>query len=459
MQTQPPLRRGKFLVGILPEFSDDALSFMLDVRRYGDIVLSHFGPFPVYFLNSPTLNHQVLVEDADKYYKSAVTKAVLAPAIGTGIFTSDGDFWRRQRKLMQPAFHTKRIGAYADAMTRLTDTMLAAWRDGQTLMLDEQMAHLTMAIISKILFDAEMAQDLDAIGKSITTILKRSDERFNQVPTIPYWLPTKANRELREGVATLDALIQRFIDERRRAGYEDKGDLLSMLLEAQDDDGTGMTDKQLRDEAMTVFGAGHETTAVTLTWAFYLLAQHPDVEARLHEELAQVLGGRTPTLADLPNLKYTEMVIKEAMRLFPPAWGTSREPITDVTIGGYPVKKGSTVFINIYGMHRDERYFADAEAFDPLRWLPEREAEIPKHAYIPFGGGPRVCIGNALAMMEAKLVLATIAQRFTMDVAAGHPVVPQRMFTLRPKHGMKMVLRERETQHSVTPLEMALAGD
>ena len=350
---QPPLRPGKPIVGVLPEFTRDSLAFMLDVRRYGDFVRGNFGPFPVFFLSSPELIHQVLVEDADKYYKSSVTKSVLAPAIGNGIFNSDGSFWRRQRKLMQPAFHTKRIGAYADAMTRLTDALVEHWHGGQTLMLDQQMAHLTMEIISKILFDAEVEEDLTTISQSITAVLKRTDERFNQVPTIPYWIPNRTNRDLRRNIATLDALIQRFIDERRQAGYQDKGDLLSMLLEAQDDDGNGMTDKQLRDEAMTVFGAGHETTAVTLTWTFYLLSQNPQIEAHLHDELKRVLGGRTPTLADLPNLKYTEMIIKESMRLFPPAWGTSREPIQDVIIGGYPVKKGSTVFINIYGMHRD----------------------------------------------------------------------------------------------------------
>jgi cytochrome P450 len=304
-----------------------------------------------------------------------------------------------------------------------------------------------MRIIAKTLFDAEMEADVNEISESVTTILKRTDERFNQVPTLPYWLPTRANRELRSAIARLDAVIQRFVDERRRTG-EDKGDLLSMLLAAQDDDGGGMTDRQVRDEAMTLFGAGHETTAVALTWTFYLLSQHPEIEARLHEEIDRVLAERLPTLADLAHLSYTEMVIKEALRLYPPAWGTSREPIQDVAIGGYPVKKGATVFINIYGMHRDARFFPSPEVFDPERFSPEREKNIPKYAYLPFGMGPRVCIGNAFAMMEARLVLATIAQRVRLRLVPGHEVKPARMFTLRPKFGMKMIVEQRER---VTP--------
>lgn len=452
MKPIPPSPPGKFLIGHLPEFAADSLDFMLKTRAYGDIVHLRFGPFPAYVLNHPDHVHDVMVEEAGQYYKSTVVKNVMAPAIGNGIFTSDGSFWRRQRKLVQPAFHTKRIGAYADVMTRYAERMLTNWHDGDVLRIDEEMTHLTMRIIAKTLFDADMESDVNEIGEAVTTILKRTDERFNQVPTIPYWLPTRTNRDLRAGIARLDAVIQRFVDERRRTG-EDKGDLLSMLLAAQDDDGSGMTDRQVRDEAVTLFGAGHETTAVTLTWTFYLLSQHPEVEAKLHEEIDRMLGERPPTLADLPNLTYTEQVIKESMRLYPPAWGTSREPIQDVVIGDYPIKKGATVFINIYGMHLDARFFSNPEAFDPERFSPEREKDIPKYAYLPFGMGPRVCIGNAFAMMEARLVLATIAQRFRLSLAPGHVVKPERVFTLRPKYGMKMIVhaRDRGTLLAVMP--------
>jgi cytochrome P450 len=458
MQPKPPVRPGRFLVGVLPDFANDSLSFMLDLRKYGDMVLTHFGPFPAYFVHSPELVHDVLVENANHYQKTTVTRNVLEPVLGNGIFTSEGTFWRRQRKLMQPAFHTRRIGAYGEAMTRFAEELCDGWQDGDTRMVDEEMAHLTMRIISKILFDAEIPEDLKVISDSTTKVLQMADERFNQMPTLPYWLPTRLNRTLRANIEILDRLIQRFIDEGRASG-EDKGDLLSMLLAAQDDDGAVMTDKQVRDEAMTVFGAGHETTAVTLTWTWYLLSQNPQVEARLHDELRQVLNGRAATLADLPNLPYTEMIIKEAMRLYPPAWGTTREPLEDTTLGGYPIKKGSTIFINIYGMHRDARYFPDPDRFDPERWTAEREKDAPRYAYIPFGAGPRVCIGNALAMMEAKLVLATLAQSYRLTLAPGHVVKPQRMFTLRPQYGMKMIVHKRETIPAFAHPEVAMAGD
>ncbi|MCC6616761.1 MAG: cytochrome P450 [Anaerolineae bacterium] len=445
MPPRPAGLKGHFLLGNLPEFSADTLAFMLKMREYGDVVKLRFGPFPAYVLNHPDVVHDVLVTNADKHYKSSVTKNVLEPVLGNGIFTSDGEFWRRQRKLVQPAFHTKRIGAYADIITRYAERMLAGWQPGTRLAGDDEMTHLTMRIISKALFDADVASDVDLIGEAIAVVLKNTDERFNQLPTIPYWVPNRINRQLRANIAKLDTLIQRFIDERRASG-EDNGDLLSMLLAAQDDDGAVMTDKQVRDEALTLFGAGHETTAVALTWTWYLLSQHPEVEAKLHEELATVLNGRTPTLDDLPKLKYTEMVLKESMRLYPPAWGTTREVIAPTQLGEYALNKGDTVFINIYGMQRDERFFTSALTFDPERFSPEREKSIPRHAYIPFGNGPRVCVGNAFAMMEAKLVLATVAQHFRLELAPGQIVQPQRMFTLRPKYGMDMVVRARAAE-------------
>ncbi|MBE0688922.1 MAG: cytochrome P450, partial [Anaerolineae bacterium] len=342
MPPKPTGPKGHFLLGHLPEFSADTLAFMLKMREYGDIVKLRFGPFPVYVLNHPDVIHDVLVSHADKHHKSTVTKTVLEPVLGNGIFTSEGEFWRRQRKLVQPAFHTKRIGAYADIITSYAERMLEGWQSGARLAVDDEMTHLTMRIISKTLFDADAASDVELIGDAISIVLKNTDERFNQVPTIPYWVPNRINRQLRANIAKLDTLIQRFIDERRASG-DDKGDLLSMLLAAQDDDGGVMTDKQVRDEALTLFGAGHETTAVTLTWTWYLLSQHPDVEAKLHEELSQVLNGRTPVLDDLPKLKYTEMVIKESMRLFPPAWGTTREVIDSNQILEYPLKKSDTL--------------------------------------------------------------------------------------------------------------------
>jgi cytochrome P450 len=248
-------------------------------------------------------------------------------------------------------------------------------------------------------------------------------------------------------IRRLDALIQRFIEDRRASG-KDAGDFLSLLLSARDDDNTAMTDKQVRDEAMTLFGAGHETTAVTLMWVWYLLSLYPEVEAKLHEELDRVLAGRQPTVSDLPQLVYTEMIIKETMRLYPAAWTISRDTHEDVRLADQMIKKGQIVFLNVYGIHRDARYFADPDRFDPERFSAENEKNIPKYAYLPFGGGPRVCIGNAFSLMESRLLLATIAQRFRLSVAPGFAVIPDRLFTLRPKHGLQMMVTAREdTKH------------
>ncbi|MBC7869877.1 MAG: cytochrome P450, partial [Chitinophagaceae bacterium] len=410
----PHLPKGHFVLGNLPAWSRDTLAFMLNIRRYGDLVSAKFGPYPIYFANHPDLFHEIFVANPDHYEKSFATKEVLRPNLGNGLFTSDGEFWKRQRKLMQPAFHTKRIAAYADVMVNYALSLTEKWQTGQTLPIDHEMVNLTMHIVTKSLFDLEMGHNADEVGAAVTRILEIINVRFNRLKRLPEWMPTRENRDLRNAIAKIDALIQQFIDERRRTG-RDNGDLLSMMLLAQDDDGSGMTDKQVRDEAMTLFAAGHETTAVALTWTWYLLSQHPEVEAQMLEEMQSVLGGRLPTFADLPNLKYTEMIIKESMRLYPPAWVTSRQVATDdVTLGGYPVDKWVSVVINIFGVHRDGRFFPEPEKFDPERFSPENEKNIHKYAYMPFGAGPRVCIGNAFAMMEAKLVLATIAPRFSL---------------------------------------------
>lgn len=429
--------------GAMQDFNRDSLSFLLNVRKFGDLVQTRFGPFRVYFLNHPELIHQILVDDHQHMYKSRVTKRVLEPVVGNGLFTNDGESWKRQRRLAQPAFHSRRIGAYADIMSSYAAMMTEAWQDEAQLDIDLEMTALTMRIIAKTLFDADVSGEERDVGDAITAVLSTVNMRFNRLIPRPDWLPTEENRRFRRDVQHLDRIIQRFIDERRASGV-DKGDLLSMLLLALDDDGTGgMTDKQVRDEAMTLFGAGHETTANALTWTLYALSQNPEVEARLHDEVDLVLAGRRPTLDDLPKLPYTEMVVKEAMRLYPPAWAFSRESIHDVMIDGVPVRKGETIMINIFGMHRDARFFPDPERFDPERFSPENEKSIPKYAYLPFGGGPRICIGNAFAMMEARLILATIAQRYTLEVVPGHKVVPERVFTLRPKYGMKMIARRR----------------
>ncbi len=445
MTAQAAIRspKGRFPLGNAREFNADTLGFMLDIRQYGDIARAWFGPFPLLIANHPDLFHQVLVTDADKYLKSRVTKRATYPVIGNGIFTSDGEFWKRQRKLVQPAFHIRRIGSYAQVMVDYAEAMIQCWESGEVYDIDREMTSLTMNVIAKTLFNADVSKESREIGEVIAISLAIVNKRLSTVIALPDWLPTAENRRLARTVRRLDETIQKFIDDRRASG-EDTGDLLSMLLIAQDDDGGQMTDKQVRDEAMTLFGAGHETTAVTLMWTWYLLSQHPEVEAKLMRELNTVLGGRPPQLDDLPRLPYTEMLVKETLRLYPPAFGTTREAIADTEIGGTTLKKGNPIYLNIYGVHRDARFFPEPDRFDPERFSPANEKQIAKYAYLPFGGGPRVCIGNAFAMMEARLILATVAQQYRLSVAPGHQVVPDRMFTLRPKYGLKMVATKRE---------------
>lgn len=445
--SQIPTVKGEFLLGSMREFTRDTLQFLLDTRPVGDLIRANFGPFPLYISHSPDINHEILVSKASAFEKTQMTKRALNQAVGQGLFTNEGESWKRQRKLAQPSFHTRRIASYADVMAQYARDLSNKIKDQQIVDVDIEMSHLTMQIISKTVFDAHVEGE-NEMTHAVNTVLKTADSRFNNLFPLPDWLPTPANQRMKQALRYMDTVIQSFIDERRQSG-EDKGDLLSMLISAQDEEnGTGMSDKQLRDECMTIFGAGHETTSGTMTWAFYLLAKHPDIAEKLYAEIDSVLGDRLPTFEDLPNLPYTEMVIKETMRLYPSAWGVTRQSTTPVTIGGYDFPKDSLFMLSFYGVQRDERYFSNPDVFMPERFTPENEKLIPKHAYIPFGAGPRVCIGNAFAMMEARLILATWAQRLRFELIEGFVVKPERVFTLRPANGMKLIARMRQA-HAV----------
>jgi cytochrome P450 len=362
--------------------------------------------------------------------------------LGNGLVTSEGDFWLRQRRLAQPAFLKNRVLSYAPVMTELTHAMLARWHPGQHVHINEEFSNLTSAIALKTLFGLDDPGDRKEFVESLWLAFELLSQRFRTIIQIPLWVPTPRNLRIKRVVARLYRVVDGFVAA-GRARKEPGDDLLSRLIAARDDDGSGMTDKQLREEAMTLYLAGHETTSLTLTWAWVLLAQHPQAEAKLVEEWQRVLAGRSPTPDDLPNLPYTDAVINEAMRVYPPVYLIGREATRDLELGGYRVRKGTTVFMSQWVSHRDPRYFPDPEAFRPERWLDGLAKRIPKYAYYPFGGGPRVCIGNTFALMEAAILLATIGQRykFTLDPDAVIDFSPQ--ITLLPAFPIPATLEMR----------------
>jgi cytochrome P450 len=410
------------------------------VREYGDLIGLRILNFRILLINHPDHIEDVLVNHPRKFIKGRVLKANKR-VFGSGLLTSEGDFWLRQRRLAQPAFHRARIAGYASTMAEYTERLLHEWQDGEERDIHKEMMRLTLQIVGKTLFDADVEGDAQDVGKSMELLLELGAD-FRRTVLIPHWLPTPVNLRLEGAIRKIEKVLYRIIAEKRASG-RDAGDLLSMLLAAQDEDGSRMTDKQLRDEAITLFLAGHETTANTLSWTWWLLAQNPAVEAKLHGELRAVLGGRTPSLDDLPKLVYTNHIITESMRLYPPAWGTARTAIEDHEIAGYSVPKGSGVSFAQWTVHRDPRWYDAPEEFRPERWEGDLLKRIPRFAYFPFGGGPRQCIGNSFALMEAALVLATIAQQYRFRLVEEHPVVPLASITLRPRHGIRAVLEAR----------------
>lgn len=413
-------------------------------ERYGDIVHFKFGPQRVFLLNHPDYIRDVLVTNHENFMKGRVLQR-MKRLLGDGLLTSEKDLHRRQRRLVQPAFHKQRISAYGSVVVGYADQVQRGrWRDGLTMDMAQEMSRLTLSIVGKALFGAETESAAVKVEQAVNVIVGL----FNNL-RFPYseWLeklPLPSVRRFKKARAQLDEIIYAII-EQRRGGDTGSADLLSMLLAAQDDEGDarGMSASQLRDEVMTIFLAGHETTANALTWTWYLLSQHRGVEERLHEELGRVLAGRMPQAADLPRLQYTEMVLKEAMRLYPPAWTVNRTVIRDYPVGGYVIPAGSVILMSQYVMHRDARYYDRPDSFDPQRWTPAAQAARPQFSYFPFGGGPRRCVGEGFAMLEAVLILAALATSWRMVLAPGHPVEVQPLVTLRPRHGMMMVLHRR----------------
>jgi cytochrome P450 len=411
--------------------------------RYGDVAHWRFGPRRIYLLSHPDHVRDVLVTRQRNFIKSyALQRSRIL--LGEGLLTSEGEFHLRQRRLSQPAFHRERVAGYGRVMAGYAARLAERWEDGTTIDAAREMNRLTLAIVAKTLFDADVEDEADQIGAALTDALGLFDRLTIPFSELLDRLPLPGTRRFMRARGRLDATIYRIITEHRQAG-EDRGDLLSMLLLAHDEEGdqSRMTDTQLRDEALTIFLAGHETTANALTWTWYLLSQNPDAEARLHAEVDQTLSGSPVTPEDLPRLPYTRQVLAESMRLFPPAWALGREPLEEFEIGGYTIPPGVVVMMSPWVLHHDPRFFPDPARFDPGRWAPDNEGERHKFAYVPFGAGTRKCIGEGFAWMEGTLLLAALAQNWQLRLVPGHPVETQPLITLRPKYGMRMRAERR----------------
>lgn len=439
-----PLDSGTPFLGQMPEYRRDRLNLLKRIAAMDDVVELHFGPFPLIFFNRPEHVQSILVEHAYDFDKGESIHNVFRPVIGDGIFSSEGEKHRRQRKLMAPSFQPRHIASYADIMVQYGEHIQRSWPAGGVVDINRAMTSLTMSIIGKALFDADIFTDADELGAAMSTTLEYVSLRLSQLLVPPYRWPLPLNRRTRKAVRTLRTHLQRFIDE-RRANPSARNDFLSILLQARDDDGQPMSDDQLMAECLTLFGAGHETTATALTWAWYLLCQHPEVYQRVQQEVDSTLRGRAPTYADLANLPYCLQVFKETLRIYPPAYATSRRALRPVEIDGYTVSKNRIVLIAPYTLHRRTESFPDPETFDPERFSPEREKQLPRHAYLPFGAGPRICIGNHFSMMEGHLLLATLAQRVSFSLVSNQsPAVDlARHLTLRPDGALNVAVKKR----------------
>jgi cytochrome P450 len=442
-EPRPPGPRARYPGHALLQFARRRLPFLVEsAREYGDVVFFKVGNERIYLFNHPDLIRDVLVTNQKNFTKSrALVRA--KQVLGEGLLTSEGEFHLRQRRLAQGAFHRERIAGYAHSMVEYAKRTRSRWAAGRSLDVHDEMMNLTLAIVARTLFSADVEGEAAEIGEALTTAFAAFNIGVLPFSEVLEKLPLPYVRRFHAARARLDATIYRIIDERRATG-EDAGDLLSMLLLAQDTDADGgrMNDLQIRDEAMTIFLAGHETTANALTWTWYLLSQHPAIEARFHDELDS-LGDRLPTPEDFTRLPYTRMILAESMRLYPPAWAIGRRAIADFDAAGYRIPARSMVLMSQYIMHRDARFYPEPEWFDPDRWLPEAVSSRPKFAYFPFGGGTRICIGEHFAWMEGVLALATIGQKWRLAYLGDTAPDIDPKITLRPRGGMPMRVESR----------------
>jgi cytochrome P450 len=441
----PPGPKGHFIFGNLPEYKTDPLGFLTKCAgEYadGDVIYLRL-PYPAYLLTNPT-DIQEVMSNINRFAKSRQELRSVRPVLGNGLVTSEGGFWHRQRQLVQPAFHRERIAAYGNIFTTYTDQLLSMWQDGEIRDIYKEMENLSMKIVGKTLFDTDVATETKQVQELMVTAMEHFDLRSRHLllSLLPESFPTPENLRFRKALHQLDDIIYNII-QRHRAGGEDKGDLLSMLLQARYEDDSQMSDQQLRDEVVTLFLAGHDTTSFTLSWSLLLLSQHFEVQAKLIEQVDAVLGGRTPTVADVQQLDYTEWVLRETMRLFPPVWIRVRTALQDCEFGGYHLPSGSSILVSQWVMQRSPRYFNNPEAFNPDRWANNLAKKLPTYAYFPFSGGPRVCIGQGFAMLEMVLILTRILQKFQVTLAPGYSAKLWPSFSFRPRNGVQLQLTKR----------------
>jgi cytochrome P450 len=436
----PPGPDGIPVVGNYLAFVRDPFEFMTSTaREYGDIAAWEELDGPIYQLNHPDYVERVLVANNENYVKGQSFQRTLGPITGNGILNSEGAVWRRNRHLIQPAFDPDRIREYAELMTDATEELLATWEDGETRPVHGDMMTVTLRIVARALFGVDIDEHVDEVGAALEEFMDASESLSHFV--LPERVPTPSRRRIERARERLDRVVYELIEERRANPGE--RDVISMLLAVTDDGGEGLSDEQIRDEVVTLLLAGHETTALALTFTAYALARHPHVEERLVAELDETLEGRVPTIRDLANLTYTERVVEESMRLYPPVPGIVREPVEPDVIGGYEIPAGATIRMHQWVVHRDPRWYDDPLAFRPERWTDDLERSLPKLAYFPFGAGPRRCIGDRFAMLEARLLLATIYQRYHLELTPGTELDLMATVTARPKHEIPMTVHRR----------------
>jgi cytochrome P450 len=440
----PPGPKGYWVLGNLPDFVSDLLGFLSRCGRdYGDIVSLRLGRHPAVLLNHPDQIEEVLVSRQAEFIKYRFFWRHVTRVFGNGLLTSGGDLWRRQHTLMAPAFRHERLALSADQMAGCARRLSDLWHDGEVRDIRYEMTRLTLEIVGKVLFGVDLGGEVNRISQTVDRGIEEVSRRFERGIFLPDWLPTPGNRRYMATVRDLDAVAMHILAERRASG-RGPGDLLSALLQSRDSEGRPLDEKLLRDEVVTLLLAGHETTALALTWTLYLLARHPEIAERVEEEIDAVVGPeRLPGAADLPRLRYLSWVITEAMRLYPPVYILGREAVRDVVVGGCRLSRGTICLISQWVVHRDPRFFPEPEMFKPERWDAACSRQLPRMAYFPFSGGPRICIGQPLAMMEAKLVLATLCQRFRFAVTDGLPIRPCPSVTLRPDPAVRLVVSRR----------------